>query len=412
MPSLRISLLGVLFAGAMAAQEGLVAMRKAGPDPYTGGDAAVMKAAGYVSFGPFPLGHDHSTEAVESLLGDEPLIWIETAHFRLGCALSRVVLKGEEEWLPDWVRSVREELKRLKKRIPKVKVDVKELDPWLRAHLMAQRLEDLYAEVQGVLGVTDASFPAVPGDDPTDPGRFRGLGPYLGMPEKFRVLLLRKAASQARYTSAYQGIEMTDPVRYHDIKLGAVFWSGSEETAGGLFGYDLALHANLTFNVAHNLYSGYRSWSFDLPAWLPTGLGHWHARRVSPRFPAYDRKDDKDKDPRSPFWAWDTRVRGLMKNGVFEPLSTLFERGNAGEFGLEQHMQAWAFVDFLMQRYKDRLPRFLSELKVPFHYRRKLPTAMELSARQKDVMQAILDKDAEALQIEWRDFLLARAKRR
>ena len=129
--------------------------------------------------------------------------------------------------------------------------------------------------------------------------------------------------------------------------MAALCGGGSEETCDGLLARDLAMHAHVVFNVAHNLYSGYRGYRRALPAWLVTGLGHWHARRVSPRFPAYDRRDDRDRAARSPFWQWDDRVRGLVEHDVFEPLSVLAGRADAGAFGLEQHMQAWAVVDHL-----------------------------------------------------------------
>src|SRR5690606_14746572 len=133
------------------------------------------------------------------------------------------------------------------------------------------------------------------------------------------------------------------------------------------FRIDLALHAYLAFNVAHNLYTSYRSFGHDLPAWLITGLAHWHARRVSPRFPTYDRRDASDRDARSKFWDWQARVPGLIKNEVFEPLQQLLDRNNAGAFGLEQHIQAWAVVDYLIATRKQQTFAFLHRLKDPFH---------------------------------------------
>ncbi len=43
---------------------------KLGPlDPYTGGDAAAMAAAGIVSYGPFPWADSHRTEDIDRVLG-------------------------------------------------------------------------------------------------------------------------------------------------------------------------------------------------------------------------------------------------------------------------------------------------------------------------------------------------------
>lgn len=378
------------------------------PDPYTQGDPALLKKAGYESLGPFWFGNEHKTHTVADLLGSEPLLWIETAHFRLGCALSPEPLKKDEPWRDDWVRNLKQELKRLATRLSGVKTDVKELDPWLRAHLMAQRLEELYAAVLANLGLPEFHFP-VAGDDPEKAAEFRGLGPHLGMKEKFSVLLVRSSASHARYTRAYQGREMGDPIRYHDLVFGSMYWGASEETANGLFRHDYALHTHLTFNVAHNLYTAYRSYGHDLPPWMVTGLAHWHARQVSPRFPAYDRKNDDDRDPRSAFWEWDKRVPGLLKNGAFESVSALMDRATAGEFGLEQHIQSWALVDFLMTSHRPKFMRLVHLMKEPFHGRRRPPTNAEVRTRMLDCMQSTLAWTPDQLEAAWRVSVLGDA---
>jgi hypothetical protein len=379
-------------------------------DPYTQGDRAAMKKAGYESFGPFPFGTGHTSADVVALLGTEPLIWIETEHFRIGCALSPLALKNDEPWRDDWVTRLRQELKRLAARLPRVKTDVKELDPWLRAHLVAQRAEELYADVLANFGIKEFSFPTAP-DDPDNPEEFRGLGRHLGMREKFTILLLRKSASHARYTRAYQGHEMADPIRYHDGAFGCLYWGGSEETSNGLFAQDYPLQAHMTFNLASNLYSGYRSYSHELPTWLVTGLAHWHARRVTPRFPSYDRKDDNDKDPRSAFWEWNLRVRGLLKNGAFEPVGTLLDRTNSGAFGIEQHIQSWALVDFLMSEQKTAAMQFVHALKEPMFGRRRVPTELELRERQLDCLKTCLGWTPEQFEEAWRGSVLGRAKK-
>lgn len=406
-----LAVLGWLGLAIAAHAQGPVVRAVVPVDPYTQGDPAALKKAGYESLGPFPFGSGHTSAAVAELLGTEPLAWIETAHFRIGCALSTLPLKNDEPWRDDWVARLKVELKRLATRLPRVKTDVKELDPWLRAHLIAQRAEDLYAEALANLGLQEFHFP-VAGDDPTAPAAFRGLGPHFGMREKFTILLLRKASSHARYTRAFQTREIADPIRYHDGGFGSMYWGASEETASWLFRHDYALHAHLAFNVSHNLYTCYRSYGHDLPPWLSTGLAHWHSRRVSPRFPTYDRKDDKDKDPRSAFWEWDKRVPGLLKNGAFETVEQLLDRTNAGAFGLEQHIMSWALVDFLMREHKAKGMQFLHLLKEPFHERRRSPSDAELRLRQLDTLKAQLGWTPAEFEQAWRGNVLGGKGRR
>lgn len=392
--------IGVTLLAALAGQS---QRQKAGKDPYTEGDAEAIAKLGYVSLGPFPFGTGHTSTTIEELLGTEPLIWIETAHFRIGCALSPLKLRGQQDWSKEWIKKVQAELDVLRPKLPKGKLKkrVKMLDPWLRAHLMAQRLEHLYAEVLEVIDRDDTWFAQGP-RDPRFPKDFVGLGPFMGMKEKFTVLMLQKGASHARYTRQYRGREIDQPIRHHDQQFGSIYWGCTEETANNLYKSDYALHSNLVFNVAHNLYTCYRCFGHDLPAWLVTGLAHWHSRRVSPRFPVYDRKDDRDRKDRSPFWDWDARVAGLIKHDVFEPLDKLVGHETAGSFGIEQHMQAWAVVDYLMANHPKELAKFLCELKDPFHGRLRSPSKEELAKRQTDAFAAAFGSEVTAVDAAWR----------
>jgi len=386
--------------------------QRASADPYTRGEPEVLAKLGYETFGPFELGTGHDTRAVEALLGTEPLVWIETAHFRLGCALSPVALRGQHDWSKEWIRSVRGELDELRELLPKgrLKKRIRSLDPWLRAHLMARRLEQLYAEVCGVLGRDDEWF-RDGGRDANRPDEFTGVGPYLGMKQKQVVLLLQKSGGMSRYTRQYCGRETSEPVRHHDLGFGSMFWGCSQESADNLFQGDYPLHANLAFNVAHNLYTSYRCFGHDLPPWLVTGLAHWHARRVTPRFPCYDREDPRDRRDRSPFWDWDARVAGLVKHDVFESLADLCAVESAGKFGIEQHMQSWAVVHYLASERPAQLAQFVHDLKDPFHGRLRVPTSEELQRRQRASFAAAFGGEPDALDADWRAFV-ARQKRR
>lgn len=406
------TLSGIVLATVLQAQAPGAVRATVPVDPYTMGEPAALKKAGYESFGPFAFGGGHSSVEVADLLGSEPLIWIETTHFRIGCSLSRLPLKNDEPWHDEWVARLKQELKRLSTRLPRVKTDLKELDPWLRAHLIAQRAEELYAEVRTNFGLEEFTFPVAPDDLTGDPTKYRGNGPHLGNRGKYMLLLLQRSSSHARYTRAFQGREMADPVRHYDVESGAMYWGAAEETADGLFRQDYALQAHVAFNLAHNLYSSYRGYTHGLPAWLVTGLAHWHSRRVCPRFPTYDRKNDTDKDPRSAFWEWEKRVPGLLKNEAFGPVETLLEGTNAGAFGLEQHMQSWALVDFLMTTQKAKFMQFVHSLKDPFHEGRQLPTDIELRVRQLDSLRAFLGLTPAGLEETWRGFVLGGKGRR
>ena len=389
--------------GVAAAQQANAGRAVVPPDPYTAGDAVLRKRLGYTSVGgPFPFGTGQDTAAISELLADEPLLWIETEHFRLGCSLSELRLRGD--FGNEWLEQVRGELKQLANRLPQLKADTRVLDPWLRAHLIAMRLEALYDEVAANLRESerDPGATGLAGGD--------GNGPFLGMNQKFTVLLVKKCSSLARYTRAHQGGESEDPMRRHDVMFDCTFWGAAEETSDRLFANDFALHAHLVFNVAHNLYSSYRGHGHDLPPWVPVGLGHWHARHVTPRFPAYDRKSDRDRVLSTTFWQWDKRVDDMLRNGTFRPLPEFCLLGDSAEFGVEQHVQSWALVDWLMQTRKDQFMRFIRLYKEPFRGRKRAVNVDERRDRQNEAMQKSLRLDPAGLEQAWREFVRKRPR--
>ena len=404
---LRIAIVLAGFVAVASGQELREPRRAATVDPYTDAVPAAMAKAGYVSFGPFAFGFRHDTEAIEQLLPDEPLLWIETAHFRIGCALSSLPLRGD----PEWVDRTKGELKRLKVRLPKIKAVVRELDPWLRTHLIAQRCEDLYLEICSNLSVDDGDFPAVdspqaPGSDPDgDPRAFRGLGPCLGMPEKFSVLIVQSSASLARYTRAFQGHETQEMGRLLDLGFGNMIFAAAEASQD-LYGNDFALHTHLVYNLAFSLYNSYRYHGHELPPWLVGGLSHWHARRVCQRFPTFERRGGADEIESLDAWRWGERAQGLLGNRAFEPLEALMARSDVSGFGKEQHIQAWAFTDFLMSTRQAATMRFLHDLKDPFHAMRRPPSHPELLDRMKKGLVRTFGLDAAGLEAAWRTHLL------
>lgn len=365
-------------------------------DPYTKGDTASFARLGYGNVGgPFQFGAAHDSAMVTDLLADEPLCWIETTHFRLGCALSTLRLRGDLG--SDSVDQLRAELKVLATKLPNLKSDTRELDPWLRAHLTAQRLERLYSEVAANLRESER--------DPTATRLADGNGPYLGMRERFTVLLLRKSSNLARYTNSYLGGETTNPLRRVDGKLDTALWCAAEECGEATLGHDLALHAHLAFNVACNLYGCYRGTAIDLPPWLLTGLGHLHARAVSTRFPAFERHEDRVRATAGPEWDWSKRTADMGRNGAFQPLPQLWSLTETATFGIEQQLQSWALVDYLIRTRRDQFLRFVRLYKDPFRGRRRATSDAEQLEHHQTPLRQALRLTVHELETEWLEAL-------
>src|SRR5262249_40814074 len=152
---------------------------------------------------------------------------------------------------------------------------------------------------------------AAPGHDGwLPPEQYMGAGPYLGMAQKYTILLLQKSASLSRYTAAHQGWASCDPVRFHDHKFGCAFVGLAEESSHGLLRDDLALRTHLAFHLAFVLHTSYRSFGHNLPAWIVTGLSHWYARRVCTRFPVYDLRAPGETANKQ-YEQWDRRWQPL-----------------------------------------------------------------------------------------------------
>ncbi len=366
-------------------------------DPFTRGDEAALAAAGYASFGPFAFGTNHTSADISLLLADEPLLWIETAHFRIGTALPAIVVGGDKAWQ----LKLQGELERLGKRLPNVPLAPRQLDPWLRAHLIAQRAEEVYSDVLTNLHREASDFPAAPGHEPADAAKFLGLGPFLGLPQKFTLLLVQKSSSLAKYTAAHHSWATSNPTRFHDHRFGCAFFGAAIESNGGLLQNDEALRTHLTFHTAHNLYTSYRSYGHNLPTWLVTGLAHWHARLVSQRFPIYDLRTGPGGDPKL-YLQWEKRWPVMLKARTFEPLASFVERMDVNGFSMDDHLQCWALVDWLLLTRRDATMQFLHRMKDPFHERLRFPTDGELFARQRTAMRESFGTDVVGLEQQWR----------
>src|SRR5687768_9374145 len=92
MTGLRLAGLLVLaaLAGPVAAQDpppSSTPQAFEATDPHTKNHREALDPPGYSSFGPFPLADGIQTADVEEVLGGVRVLWVETAHFKLGSLL-------------------------------------------------------------------------------------------------------------------------------------------------------------------------------------------------------------------------------------------------------------------------------------------------------------------------------------
>ena len=286
MRTLLILIVGLLLTGPLLAQR---SRNKDKPKndptncPYCHGDPELMAKAGLVSHGGFKFGNNQPTDLVDQYLATSELYWIESEHFELAFGLAPIKVTQDEK------TKVRAELARLNEVLPDVPLKPKMLDSWLRAHLYAQRLEDLWLEMTVLLDVQDVEFPAEELYDPTE--KYYGVGLYLGMPGKFEVLLLPSEGACASWLRGSFGLITKLTQRWHMTELGTLQLAA--HTQQGQLKVDEALHGHVVFNTAIMMLNGYKYYSYDTPIWICEGVAHYLERRINPKFNTFDSSEGR-----------------------------------------------------------------------------------------------------------------------
>jgi hypothetical protein len=306
--------------------------------PWCFGDPEVMKAAGIVSHGGFEFG-SHDTAWADKFLGGRHIYWIESKHFELGLVL------GAHKIGPDEVKKIRAELTELQLVLPEVDPKVRVLEPFMRAHLYAQRVEQLYARFQGLMRVTDASFPN--GKTAWVLGTpYFGEGPYLGQQGKFELLILPTAADQVSFLQEQFGLSVKRTQRWNVMTRGSLIVvtnvSENELTS------DDKIHGHIAFNLGINLLDAYKHYSYDTPRWLLEGLGHFLEREINPRFNTFDASEGSTGVAVNA-QNWDNEVKQIILSGKAPRLAELSALKSYAEFELRHHYACWSMTKFMIE---------------------------------------------------------------
>ncbi|MAD33840.1 MAG: hypothetical protein CMJ88_08790 [Planctomycetes bacterium] len=333
-------------------------------DPYTDNKPALMAAAGYRNYGPFEFGamaaDRVSSEDIAATLEYVDIIWMETAHFRIGVQLPQWSVPTEAATK----KKLRAELTELKKVLPKVNPKTRRLDPWLRAHLIAFRMEKLYAETMALFGVDDASFPQDPAKVMIGPKEsYMGYGPYLGMRDKFLLLVVEKASTYQQYLKKYVGRDSKWPQRWHFTDVSSLLFACPTESDDFPLKHDTALHCTLAFNVSQNLLDGFRYYAYDLPVWIKEGFGHWNSRRVDGRWASFDQNEGSVADMKR-LSKWRPYAKNtLSKVKKYAPFPTVAGWRDFGSITFNDHVMIFSRVDFLMSQGPKKWQAFLRTVK-------------------------------------------------
>ena len=352
-------------------------------DPYTKNDPEAMRKAGYVSFGPFQFGEHGSkiitTKRIEEHLFYARIRWVETKHLRIGSSLGPWQIPNDLATR----RRFRSELERLKKKLPRVNPRVRRLDPWLRLHLYAQRMEDLYADVQKWLMVEDADFPK-DSKSKVYGQTYMGEGKYMGMADKYLLLITDKGNTYFDYLKNFTGRQSKFGQRWHYMKVGCLFYGIGFDMLPDK--HDIALHNDLIFNLTINIIDGFRHYSYDLPVWIREGLGHWFERKNSPKWNTFD------QDEAAPFnapskWRWKPYVRQLLSGRKWSKFSEMMQWRHYGDINFIDHVVLWARIDFMLSFGEKKFRDFMFEIKGRYDHKTGLSMQEDLVGVTRDALK-------------------------
>jgi hypothetical protein len=361
----------VVSAGLVLAQDvppptttsGEEVVRAAAKDPFTQQDPKIMKALGVVAYAPLPWADGLRTTDVEKVLGEQRILWLETAHFRIGCNLATASLPEE----PDARKQVHAELQQLRKKWSKMPERASKLEPWLRLHLYAQRAETLYADFRALVHHEDAE------------------GSHLGQPDKFPILLFQRRSDLARYLDRFCGIESTHAQRHFHQKSRQHAFALSAEADDPRD--EPQVHAQFRFLLLQTLQQALGS----LPYWLSIGLAHHYERQVPTNLVNAPIKDGESVDPMT-MHKWREKLRARVEHDALcIPFDTLSASTDLGYFG---HLQAWSRVDYLLSLDRAKFGRLVSGLAGTFS-----------SERQFELLEQLYGMDPAAFDARWREWV-------
>ncbi len=382
------------------------------PDPYTEEDEEARERLGIVSYGPFAWADSHGTTKIEEVLGDVDVRWMETAHFKIGSALGSYKIPTPDKKQRTKIRA---ELTELKELLPSVNPKTKVLDPWLRLHLFAYRLEKQYREISEIFGVTDSSFPKQRGRLMNY--EYWGEGPYFGMPSKFTVLLLEKQSDLGRYTLRFTGQQRDATTRhlfYKKMDRSNMFLGIATEAHESFYADDTRLHCHIAFNTAHNMIHAYQYYWYALPCWVAEGFAHWYARQVFIENNNWSGIVEQSAGLRNE-WNWVPKIYSRVKQDYFPAAADLCTKTDYSKLRFAEHMMIWSRIEYLLtQEEPERFATFLDELsgKIPEVQPGAMATPAQVVAHQEKAFLKAYEMDWEEFDARWKPWILKTFKRR
>jgi len=324
-------------------------------------------------------------------MGGGDVLWLETPHFRIGSTLASYRFHNDAREQ----KALESELARLKSKLAWWQAPRVKLDPWLRLHLYAMRLEDVYADFAEWFGYA--------GEDPAKKksasgSKKPGAGEAREPPQKIRVLLAGKSSALARYLKHFADREPAGHDRF--VLAGGAQFLGVNEEGLHQSGYelDIAIHCVAAGALVHSLIDAHAGSQGTCPLWFEYGLDHVVTRGIDERYPAAPPNTVRLEEEAS--FRWEVRVKGLVVNGAAPSWAETSAWKSWSEIKSSGHLVSWSRVSWLLKRKPAELRAFLEAIAAP-------AAASGESGRtsveaQSAAAKAAFGKSLEDLEASWR----------
>jgi hypothetical protein len=228
-------------------------------------------------------------------------------------------------------------------------------------------------------------------------------GPFLGLPDKFLLLVFQKKSDLARYFDRFCGVQADRSFSYYLPTSHQFLYGVSLE--GLEVEDDPSLHSHVLYGLAGNLTNGLRGYSYRMPPWIAEGLAHVVSRRVETEFVNVTVKDDEAVNEEDQH-LWPKKVRARAQyDRTRIPFSQMALWQKNQDMGYHGELQAWSRVDFLMKQDTQKLGTLLVRMKsLPISFEGTKPE--DWAQMQATALQEIYGWDGAAFDAKWREFVL------
>lgn len=366
-------------------------------DPYSEGDPVLLARVGIEAVAPFPWADDHGTLDLQRELGGGASIrWAETRHFKIGIGLKDRPLPGNQAERQDLL----DEIGRLAQHLPRLKQRPKVVDSWLLVHLYAARLEALYADF-AARSAWKVEAPRTPagGSDGRKWEERGGLGkgPYLGQHGKFCLLILEQRGDVARYLRRFAGRETEEPAAHHFTGSTSLVYVTTPDTRWDALKTERGLYSNVVYGMARHFPATLHGFTYEIPAWVGEGLGHWYRRRVDETYDSFGGLEQSQIDlVQGSDWRRKTRAR--VEADSWAKAADLLAWRAQDTAAFDRHVMMWARMDYLLTLGDERFARFLAEVKsLPTHG----VTFEQVCKQQLVALEKAYDMDPAVFDTRW-----------